>query len=432
MKIHQTHFYLYILILLITIGCDSQKIELERFPPEDLIADINELFHILELNHPAPYSYTSRDDMYKCKSIIKESINTPLTRVEFYKLITPLVTSLGDAHTGMNPFFEEVNRYRNEGGLFFPFDIFISNGSIFVLTNYSNIAIIEPGSEILSINGYQSYDIIQTMLQYTHGDRDAIRYEIIARRYFPILLWLLYELDTGFNVKYKCPVSGNIKEKIIEGETYADLSQRRPEPRDNFSFSHIPELKTGIIEFRNMRGHTEFKAFLKNIFNKLKDEEAEHLIIDISNNGGGDPAMGEMLWYYLTETPYQSHSNSSINKENNIIPLRFNGEVYLLTGRVTYSSAIEFAANFKDHRIGTILGEETGGLATHFTRIVHFTLTRTKLEGIVSSYEYIRPSGIDDGRGVLPDIEIITDVDDIINGRKPALDHALNLIKDKE
>ena len=432
MKIHYTHFYLYILILLITIGCDRKKIEQEKFPAEELIADINEMFRMLEQTHPDLYSYTSRDDIYKRKSKIKESINTPLTRVEFYKLITPLVTSLGDAHTGIHPYLKEVNRYRNEGGLFFPFDIFIRNGSIFVLENYSNKGKIEPGSEILSINGYQSYDIIQTMLQYTYGDRDAIRYEIIARHYFPILLWLLYGLDTEFNVRYQCPVSGTIKQEIIEGESYAVFSQKRPEPRDNFTFSHIPEKKTGIIELRNMRGRTEFEAFLKNTFNKLKDEEVEHLIIDISNNGGGDPTMGEMLWYYITEIPYQSHSYSSINKENNNKVLRFNGEVYLITGRLTYSSAIQFAANFKDHRIGTILGEETGGLATFFSRTAHFTLPRTELEGIVSSYKIIRPSGIDDGRGVLPDIEVIADVDDIINGRNPALDYTLNLIKDKK
>jgi len=429
MKLHHTHFYL--LILLITIGCDSQKIEQERFPAEELITDINEMFQILEQVHPDLYSYTSMDDIYKRKSKIKERINTSLTRVEFYKLITPLVTSLGDAHTGMNPFFEEVKRYRNDGGLLFPFDIFIRNDRIFVIEYYSNIENVEPGSEILSINGYQSYDIIQTMLQYTHGDRDAIRYEIIARRYFPILLWLLYELDTEFNVRYKCPLSGNIREEIIEGESYAVLSQKRPESRYDFTFSHIPEQKTGIIELRNMHGRTVFDAFLKDTFNELKDEEVEHLIIDISNNGGGDPAMGEMLWYYLTEIPYKSQSYSNFNKEINNNPLQFNGELYLLTGRITYSSAIEFAAKFKDHRIGTILGEETGGLATHFTRVVHFTLSLTKLEGIVSSYKYIRPSGIDDGRGVLPDIEVIADVDDIINGRNPALDYALNLIKDK-
>ena len=87
-------------------------------------------------------------------------------------------------------------------------------------------------------------------------------------------------------------------------------------------------------------------------------------------------------------------------------PLRFGGEVYVLTSQYTASSATDFAAVVKDFELGTLVGKETGGLPTDFGDYIVFNLTETNLELRVSYKYFVRPGGFDDGRGVLPDVEV--------------------------
>ena len=56
-----------------------------------------------------------------------------------------------------------------------------------------------------------------------------------------------------------------------------------------------------------------------------------------------------------------------------------------------------------------LVGEETGGSATQYADLCPFTLPRTGLQGFVSHKWFLRPSGADDGRGVLPDVEAPAD-----------------------
>jgi len=71
-------------------------------------------------------------------------------------------------------------------------------------------------------------------------------------------------------------------------------------------------------------------------------------------------------------------------------PLRFNGSVYLLTSRVTFSSASSFAAAIKDFGIGILVGEETGGIFPHFGDVISFQLPSSKINGGCSYTEWHR------------------------------------------
>lgn len=108
--------------------------------------------------------------------------------------------------------------------------------------------------------------------------------------------------------------------------------------------------------------------------------------------------------------------------------LRFKGNVYLLTSRLTFSSATLFAATVKDFGFGTIVGEETGGLPTLYGDCIYITLPNSGLGCSVSCKYFVRPSGIDDGRGVLPDYEIKPQPEDLITGEDRALNLVLDLI----
>jgi hypothetical protein len=471
----------FIFIVFLLVGFVNPIIGEQKYTPEELITDLNFLIQIMEDVHPNLYAYTPRDEIFQMKSEIKENLTTPLTRTEFCKQIAPLVTRLRDAHTTMIPVLDEYNAYVDEGGQVFPFDVYIRDDRLFVRIDYTEDEAIPPGSEILSINDHPTYDIIKELLQYFSGERMAWRYNIL-RGYFRIFLWLIYNFGEKFNIDYISSVTGEFTNADLKGISNETITQRRQALRAripaNYEYSSLAELKTGIIDFRSMRDRSAFKSFLKQTFAQLKDEGIEYLIIDIRNNGGGDSRLGEMLLNYITDQPYSQFSGSDVKASKpvkqyfrdqipaifrwippslfphsvykKIMPaeegtvvhirgdltnpsrnaLRFDGEVYVLIGPGTFSSATSFASAIKDHRIGTLVGEETGGLATTYGNNYTFTLPNTMLQGTVSLQKYIRPSGIDDGRGVLPDIEIIAEIDDVVERRDPVMEYVMDLIKD--
>jgi len=88
-----------------------------------------------------------------------------------------------------------------------------------------------------------------------------------------------------------------------------------------------------------------------------------------------------------------------------------------------------FATTAKDYGFATLVGEETGGLATHFGDVYTFHLPHTRLRIGVSHKYFLRPSGGDDGRGCLPDVEVRTTPEDRALGRDPVLERTLALIR---
>src|SRR5262249_4786919 len=79
---------------------------------------------------------------------------------------------------------------------------------------------------------------------------------------------------------------------------------------------------------------------------------------------------------------------------------------FLLVNGGTFSSASGFATMFRDYRVGTILGSETGGLPVSFGDVFHFTLERSGIRCGVSFQQFFgpKPRPGDDEHGVLPDI----------------------------
>ena len=184
----------------------------------------------------------------------------------------------------------------------------------------------------------------------------------------------------------------------------------------------------------------EFSDFFEESFKRFSDKGVTRLVIDLRNNSGGNSSVGDALTAYITDEPYRMFASSEVKVSQQLIdwwervgmetpedfserigekvvetfslespppiPLRFEGEVFVLTSQGTASSAMDFAAVVKDFQIGTIVGEETGDLPTHVGDSIIFTLPTTGLELRVSHKYFVRPGDFDDGRGVLPDCEV--------------------------
>ena len=94
------------------------------------------------------------------------------------------------------------------------------------------------------------------------------------------------------------------------------------------------------------------------------------LIVDLRDNGGGDPKMVAFVSSYLFST--RTHLNDLWTRKTSstqeywtleVPGKRLGGEkpVYVLTSKRTFSGAEEFTYNLKNLKRATIVGETTGG-----------------------------------------------------------------------
>ena len=179
---------------------------------------------------------------------------------------------------------------------------------------------------------------------------------------------------------------------------------RREMERENCGFVKaelLPE-NVGYLKFNFFGDPDLCGATASAAMNFLANADA--LIVDLRDNGGGDPAMVAYVSSYLFSK--RTHLNDLWTRRTNetreywtrdVPGNRFGDQkpVFVLTSRRTFSGAEEFSYNLKSLKRATIVGETTGGGAhpvsgqrvdTQFTIGVPFArainpITKTNWEG---------------------------------------------------
>jgi C-terminal processing protease CtpA/Prc len=174
----------------------------------------------------------------------------------------------------------------------------------------------------------------------------------------------------------------------------------------------------------------QFRDFMHDAFAKLHAARTRTLIIDLRDNGGGDDAMWiEGVMPYLATRRYRTASHyrkrvvvadpakreavgDVVEGEINTWysaqpsnPLHFTGNLYVIVGAGTFSSAVSFTHVIQDFDFGIVAGvrgsvrsEQSGGAR-------RTTLTNTGLVFVSPRFVLTRPSGAPEPRFLTPDIE---------------------------
>ena len=176
--------------------------------------------------------------------------------------------------------------------------------------------------------------------------------------------------DKHLRVRYShraIPERGPRREPTAE-----EIDQRK---RDlaymNHGFAKVERLRgnIGYLEFLNFMDEELGADTVAAAMNFVNGTDA--LIIDMRNNGGGNPAMVALVCSYLFG-PEPVHLNDLYWREGNrtdefwtkkeVAGKRYlNKDVYVLTSKRTFSGAEEFSYNLKNLKRATIVGETTGG-----------------------------------------------------------------------
>jgi C-terminal processing protease CtpA/Prc len=287
---------------------------------------------------------------------------------------------------------------------------------------------------------------------YTSGEMMGFRYALLTKR-FPVLLRIIFGIEPPYKVVIKH--NSELYEHLLEGGKAKEvLAQIKAISQKEYSF----EIKdsTGILTIPSFSLYkedaTRFKEFIDGVFLRLRESSAEHLIIDVRNNGGGDSRLSQYTADYLTEKPLKgfdrliwkssrqireyvldditNNTNGFYNQcsydyltsvpegESLHYPIEmsenpnkhkentFHGKVLVLTNSLCFSSTVSFLTMIRDYKLGTIIGTTPGGLPNHFGDCYSFRLPHTDISCSVSQKKFVRSSGDETDNDLTPDFII--------------------------
>ena len=442
----KTSYSISVLIIFI-LGINITFSQSQKIGKEKLWADIDTLTRTINDIHPNMFANISQKKFETQLEKIRASINTSLTPLEFYNLTTPLIVLLRDGHTVLQL---PKSIFNDSTKKFFPLILKITNDTtITVEYNLSPQNERPPaGALVKSINGVSAKELIKTGLTYSDGELLFFRYRKLAWIFTPLMLFHYKFESFRINYYYK----GKSDSTTLDGTSYKKMHKTniQEEKVAPYSFK-ILEDSIGCINFLSFNNLSAFKVFSDSVFTILQEKRIKNLIIDIRYNGGGNSKLGDELFQYISPVPFQQWGKVTIkySKERhdfykyhvreyflpdisdsilNILvgnqpygslqtepadslirlrnnPLRFIGNVYLLTSNFTFSSAASFAWAFKYFKMGIVVGEETGEPAVNFGDIIYQSLPNTGLQYSVSHKKFYQYGANDtDFHGTIPDI----------------------------
>ncbi len=189
-----------------------------------------------------------------------------------------------------------------------------------------------------------------------------------------------------------------------------ELEQAR---RENFGFRRVERLRgnIGYLDFRVFASPAEAGPTAVAAMNFLAYCDA--IIVDLRQNGGGDPAQIQLISSYFFEEPV--HLNDlyarAVDRTENYWTLPFvpgakaaKADLYVLTSARTFSGAEEFSYNLQNLKRATIIGETTGGGAhpTSAMIVQHDFILRVPFARAINPVSKTNW----EGSGVTPDIAV--------------------------
>ncbi|HYA48536.1 MAG TPA: S41 family peptidase [Burkholderiales bacterium] len=193
----------------------------------------------------------------------------------------------------------------------------------------------------------------------------------LARAVSAVILEVSKDKHTGF--AYNPAVAEDIRK--MNGQSEAERAKVRERQlqelrRENFGFRKVEQLdgNIGYLDFRGFASPDQAGPTAIAAMNFLAYCDA--VIVDLRQNGGGDPAQIQLISSYFFSDP--AHLNDLYYREGDRMenywtlpyvpgPRMAQADLYILTSSRTFSGAEEFTYNMKNLKRATVIGETTGG-----------------------------------------------------------------------
>jgi hypothetical protein len=455
----------------------------KKFEPDQLVADFRIARQALEEGHSGIYRYTSKEDLDRLFNQAEKALAKPISVVEFYRVLAPVVAAIKCGHTGVSlPKDFGKNSNANAGVL--PLQVRVLEGKVYVWRDLSGSPVSLAGKEIGAINGVSTSKIVEKMLAAASGDGDiqTVRMRRISGWAFSSQLTALVGLTGPYEVVCWEPREQRELRVQLEG---AEMTRLQEAARAKFPQDQRPKnaaefnlLDDGAIAVMTIRGFDQFvdakhkktmAEFCQESFEAMSQKRTKTLILDLRSNGGGQDELGKRLLSYLLDKPFKYYDKLVINGREftfkkyaklpeipaDVVERRpdgkylvlnhpnlavhqpskptFSGKVLILINGDSFSTTAEFLSLAHFHKRAEFIGEESGGAYYGNTSgvVPALTLPNTKLIVYVPlvSY-YLAVSGHKQAaHGVFPDHSIRYSIEELLEGIDKELALALEMAR---
>jgi len=426
---------LAVIALTAVVYIPNGQAEPQRYTAPQVRADIDAIEVGIAQTHPDLAHSVQLTHVTQALLDLRRRVHDGMDQDAVWRELSTLNPLFADAHLFVTyPSWRgETQRHLEEGHTLFPFEVSVDpSGHVRILTELGGAPSPHMGATIDSINGMSARDIARGLLAHVHGDSLRFRADLLSKRWW-FFYWKVHGAPTSFDialqnsdaVPLRLPGSNSLPAMMI-GE-------------DDFDHNFAIELRPDGVALMTVRTFSwsepeAFFEFTRRWFQQMRTAGTRTLLIDVRQNGGGDDALWlKGLLPYIADRPYRWASRytkrvltdnpAKQERAGDVLsgsvdtwmsppsddPLHFDGEVYVLVGAGTYSSAVLFANTVQDFKFGTLVGEGSSVRTTQTGGIQRIELPNSALVLWSPRFVLTRPSGTPSPQWLTPDIEVADD-----------------------
>ncbi|MDD8027770.1 MAG: peptidase S41 [Acidobacteriota bacterium] len=338
-----------------------------------------------------------------------------LSRPQFLAGLARLVATVGDSHTSFTVLPQRA----------FPLKLYWFKDGIYVIDTTPEFAGLLNG-RLESVDGHPIEEVIRAFAGIIPHDNEAQVKDYVPRflgsSEHLLGLGLIADPETAtFSVRTPAGVKIEAKMKSLAVSEVKKIAWAAPAIDPSrlplyrrtagaaYEFVYLPESRTIYFAYNSCRDLPErpFAAFAAGLWDAIRKNPVDKLVIDLRANGGGDssildPFIGELA------------AAKEINRK---------GRLFVILGRRTFSSAILNALDLKKRTEAVFYGEPTGGKPNHYGEIESLTLPNLKLRVSYSTKYFKFVEG--DEPTLTPDVLVELTLDDYLALRDPVLEAIL-------
>lgn len=480
-------------LLFAACACNTSKNTVQipaKIDPASLKKDVVILNRALQTYHPSLYTYTPKNELENAFKTSIESIKDSLNEADFaYKILAPLIARIRCGHTSVSLSGQYKKYQQSNPPAAFPLLLRFFGDTIVVSKNLNRTdSLFKKGTRILSINGENSQDIKSQLFSFfpIDGYAESVNLARINNN-FPFYYRMVNGVDSAYTIDYfddKHVLKISRLQALIPGpQKKTQPASKSQKPKTTPHRLREMELQVdtsshlAYMYLANFDHPLKSHRFIRKSFKKIKHHQIRHLIIDLRNNGGGVIDNEVFLARHLRKTSFRvADSAVAITRNfrgygkyfrnewiNGFImkffthkdehglfhmtgywekrafnPVRhrfFDGQIYILTGGMTFSAASLFCITLKGQDNVRLIGEETGGsgYANNGLLIPDFVLPNSRVKVRMPLFRLVPDSmAINNGRGVLPDIQVLPTIASFLAGYDPVMLTTRKLIQQFE
>ncbi len=379
--------------------------------------DIDLLAFELPQKHRNLFFHLKKKDFYEQIQDLKNNLEDYDNYMICTK-IASIVASVKDAHTAV---IMSISR-------FIPFEFYwFSDGIYIIATSIEHIGLLN--CKVTHLNGIPINEVIQRVASTVSCENNSFLKAQLPK-YLPAVevlygLEIIDEFDVveltleaegreGFEVTIDTCEYNRLNKEIIK---YADVSEgclplyRRNKDKSFWSL-FIEEKNTLYFKYNKCRDMQDISVekFCFDLMKFINQKNVKKLVIDLRNNLGGNSSLLE---------PF-------IGELKQCNQLNYEGGIFVIVGRETFSSALLNAYSLKHKTKAIFLGEATGGKPNCYGEVQYFNLKNSNLK-ISYSTEYYKIITDERQLSFFPDVSIETTFKDYIEERDPCMEYIVRI-----